>query len=181
VGLYRKNNKMAYKDNKADEADLSGAKAVDKLKELAEGKICLFCTYNGDTIVSRPMSTQKVDDEGNIWFLSGKESMKNMEIEKDGKVYLMYSDTGKQHYLSLAGSADILMDRALIHELWDPIAKAWFEKGENDPDVSVIRVKPTDGHYWDTKNGKLVSVIKMAMAAITGKGDDGGTEGDIKL
>jgi general stress protein 26 len=31
---------------------------------------------------SRPMSLQECDDEGNLWFISSKESNKNMEIER---------------------------------------------------------------------------------------------------
>ncbi len=164
-----------------DTTNLSGTEAVDKLKELAEEKICLFCTYENNKIVSRPMSTQKVDEEGNLWFLSSKDSVKNMQIKEDDRVYLMYADTGKQHYLSLSGSARILQDKNKIHELWNPIAKAWFTEGEDDPEISVIKISPEEGHYWDTKNGKLVSMIKIAVAALTGKGSDGGVEGSIRV
>lgn len=155
--------------------------AVEKIRELAEGKICLFCTYENGQIVSRPMNTQKVEDDGTLWFLSRKGSSKNEQIEDDHTVHLMYMDTGKQHYLSLSGTASILADQQKTEELWNPIAKAWFQEGKNDPSISVIRVRPEEGHYWDTKNGKLVSIIKIAVAAISGKSMDGGVEGDITI
>ena len=51
---------------------------------------------------------------------------------------------------------------------------------DEDPDISLIRVTPQDGHYWDTKNGKLISTIKIAVAALTGNSMDGGVEGNLK-
>ena len=91
-------------------------------------------------------------------------------------------DTGKQHYLSLTGTAEIVNDKAKVEELWEPFAKAWFEGGKDDPQLTLIRFNPEDGHYWDTKNGKLISLIKVAVAALTGNQDkDGSLEGDIKV
>lgn len=161
--------------------NLQNQEAIDKVKELAEGQICLFCTYENGQIVSRPMSTQKVDDDGTLWFLSRKNSAKNEQIDEDHAVLLMYMDTGKQHYLSLNGHAYVVTDPEKVEELWNPIAKAWFEKGKDDPDISLLRVTPEDGHYWDTKNGKLISMIKIAVAAVSGKSMDGGVEGDITV
>ena len=161
--------------------NLAGNEAIEKLKDLAEEKICLFCTYHNGEIVSRPMSTQKVEDDGTIWFMSGKDSTKNLELQKDGRVHLMYADPSKYHYLSVAGYAEIVQDRNKVEELWNPIAKAWFKDGKDDPDITLLKVHAEDGHYWDTKNGKLVSLIKIAAAALTGHGMDGGVEGDMKL
>ncbi len=164
-----------------DIMNLSGNEAVEKIKEMAEGKICLFCTYEDSEVVSRPMSTQKVEDDGTIWFFSDKNSVKNDQIVTDNKVYLMYADTSKQHYLSLIGYAEIVFDKNKIDELWTPIAKAWFEEGKDDPDITLLKVMPDNGHYWDTKNGKLVSTIKIAIAAMTGKEMDGSIEGDLSV
>jgi len=160
---------------------LAGNKAIEKIKELAEDNICMFCTYENNRIISRPMSTQRIDDDGSIWFLSRKDSNKNMQIADNHEIYLMYLDTGKQHYLSLNGTGRILYDRDLISDLWKPIAKAWFTEGKDDPEITVIKVSPDEGHYWDTRNGKLVSMIKIAAAAIMGNEMDGGVDGDIRV
>ena len=53
-----------------DIKNLSDDAAINKLKALAENKICLFCTFEGNEIVSRPMSTQGIDDNGTIGFLA---------------------------------------------------------------------------------------------------------------
>ena len=161
--------------------NLNNELAVEKIKELAKDQICLLCTVTDGGIISRPMGTQGIDDDGTIWFMSRKGSDKNEQIKADDTVYLQYLDTSKHHYLSITGSAGIITDRSKIEELWNPMAKAWFEEGKDDPAISLIRVTPTEGHYWDTKNGKLVTMLKIAAAAVTGSKDYGGVEGDINV
>ena len=61
------------------------------------------------------------------------------------------------------------------------MAKAWFEDGPDDPKLTLIKVTPEDGHYWDTKNGRLISMIKIAAAALTGSEMDIGVESNLKV
>lgn len=164
--------------------DLFDKEAVEKLRELAkDANICHFVTNLENLPLSaRPMATQEVDDDGAIWFLSGKESDKNQDIQKDSRVQLFYSANSKYEYLSIYGTAEIVVDRDKIHELWTKFADAWFPGGEDDPSVTLLKVSPTDGYYWDTKNNKLVSLIKIAASIVTGNtGDDNGVEGKLEV
>jgi len=68
--------------------------------------------------------------------------------------------------LSIFGRAQIVNDRSKIEELWTPMAKTWFKEGKEDANISLIKVIPEDAYYWDTKNNKMVSLIKFAMGAI---------------
>ena len=59
-------------------------------------------------------------------------------------------------------------------------AKAWFD-GKRDPDISLIKIVPDTAYYWDTVHGKMVSLIKIAISAVSGKKMDDGVEGKIDL
>ncbi|HEX6848891.1 MAG TPA: pyridoxamine 5'-phosphate oxidase family protein [Chitinophagaceae bacterium] len=164
--------------------NLTADNAVEKIREIAkDANICMFVTdLSSLPLAGRPMATQEVDDEGNIWFMSDINSDKNRQIENDSQVQLFYSHTSKYEYLSVFGKAEIVNDRSKIEELWTPMAKTWFENGKDDPNISLIKVIPEDAYYWDTKNNKMVSLIKFAMGTmgITPK-DDGGVEGKLKV
>jgi general stress protein 26 len=165
-----------------DVKNLASEKAIEKIKELADGKMCLLCTVANGTIVSRPMSTAQVDENGDIWFFSPKDSDKNQQIKEGSMVYLMYMETGKQHYLTLTCTAEVVFDDAKVDELWNPFLKAWFTEGKDDPNISLLKVSPGEGHYWDEKNGHFISMIKTGIAALTGtKGLDGSLEGDLSM
>ena len=130
---------------------------------------------------SRPMATLDTDDEGNLWFFSEEGSTKNADIQKDNRVQVFYANKSSSEYLSVYGTAEISTDKQKIHELWTPMAKAWFTEGEDDPSITVIKVAPADVYYWDTKNNKLISLIKIAASVVSGKTMDDGVEGKLTV
>jgi general stress protein 26 len=171
-------------ENKASEIkNLNNQEGVEKFKELVDHQsVCLFTTnLTHQPLTTRPMSVQKVCDQGNFWFLSSSDSDKNKEIEQDTRVQLFFSNTSNYEFLSVYGKASITRDQAKIDELWTPIAKAWFPEGKEDPHVTVIKVEPEDSFYWDTKDGKIVSMIKILASAVSGKTLQEGTEGSISV
>jgi general stress protein 26 len=166
----------------SDKQYLLQAQAIDKLKKLAtEIDICLFCSGNGleEDPGCRPMSTAGVDAEGNLWFLSDKDSQKNQDIAGNPRVKLFYSHPGKSSFLVVSGDAEVIFDRALIDKFWDPLDKAWFKEGKDDPSISLIKVKPDNAYFWDTRGNKMVNFLKMAASAITGKTLVEGEEGSL--
>ena len=166
-----------------DTKNLSNTEAIEKIQDIArDADICLFATdLTSLPISARPMSTQKVDDEGNIWFLSSKSSTQNEEISKDPRVQLFYSHKGSSEYLSVYGEATIMVDREIAKELWSPLVKTWFTEGVDDPELTIIKVVPSDAYYWDTKNNKTVSLLKIIAGAVTGKTMDDGVKGKISV
>ena len=162
--------------------NLQDGDAVKKLRSLAEGiHVCMFCTQSDKNLPfeTRPMATQEVDDEGNIWFLSGEESHKNTEIWKSNKVQLIYSDPSGAHFLVVYGQASILRDRRLVDEMWNETVKAWFRRGKDAPDITLIKVRPEETYYWDMKYGAMVSLMRFAASAFTGRKPDDGVEGEL--
>ncbi len=163
-----------------DTKHLGQQDALKEIKSLAEEiKTCMFCTYRSDILKARPMAVQKVDEDGNLWFLSDRNSDKNQEIKNDNNVELLFAG-GHEKYLALHGTAEISFDKTKIKELWNPIIKVWFTEGVDDPAISVIKVSYDDGYYWDTKHGHMISVLKMVKSLVTGTSGDDGVEGALK-
>lgn len=162
-----------------DKKNLIGPEAVEKIKMLGKDlTTCMFCTYDRDKLITRPMSVNKIDDSADIWFLSDKRSNKNSQIQQDNQVELLFAH-GTDKFMNLHGNAYVETTREKIKELWTPIAKIWFTEGVDDPNISCIRFSFTDGYYWDTKHGKIVETVKMATALVTGKTMDDGIEGEL--
>lgn len=166
-----------------DKVNLANQDAVKKLQDMAkEVRICMFCTYDANNrLQTAPMSANKVDDEGNLWFISDKNSQRNQDLTTNSTTDLIFGDPSNENFVSVHGSSEILYDKQLIKELWNPIAKTWFQGGVDDPNISIIKVTPNDAYYWDTKHGKMVSFLKIAVGAITGKTMDDGVEGKLTI
>jgi general stress protein 26 len=164
--------------------DLYGPEAGKKIKELArKNSTCFFCSdiVTGKPVTVRPMSVQKVDEEGNFWFLSADDSHKNQEIKTDNHVQLLFQGSAHSDFLSIYGVATISKDKEMIKELWEPLLKTWFTEGIDDPRITVIKVETKEGYYWDNKHGDVVAFAKMAAGAALGKTLDDSIEGHVKV
>lgn len=162
--------------------NLAHGPAVKKIRELAKSaRVCMFGSAVDTFPLSvRPMAVQEVDDEGNVWFLSARSSEKNVQIAADPRVQLIFANTGDSEFLTLHGTATASDSRALREKYWTPIAKTWFHDGVDDPELTVVKVAVTGGYYWETEHGKTVSLMKMAVGALTGKTLDDGVEGKVR-
>ena len=171
------------KNSASEIKNLSKQEAIDKFREFVQHESnCLFTTrLTRVPLTTRPMAVQDVADDGSFWFLSAADSDKNKEIAEDARVQLFISNPKNYEFLSVYGYASISRDQKKIDELWNDIARAWFKEGKSDPRITAIRVEPSEGFYWDTKDGKLVSIIKIAASAITGKTLQEGVEGKISI
>lgn len=167
-----------------NQKDIFGEEAVTKVKELVDkAGTCFFCTdiKTGQSFATRPMAIQKTDDEGNLYFLSAADSKHNAEIESDPRVQLLFQGSSYDGFLTLYGKASISTDKSLIKKLWTPLVKTWFTEGIDDPRITVITVTATEGYYWDTKHGKLVSFVKQLVGAATDTTLDDSIEGTITM
>jgi general stress protein 26 len=115
------------------------------------------------------MATIDVDDDGTLWFYTDIRSIKVEEVSIDKQVHLTYAHPGKESYMDVWGTSSIVTDRTLIKEKWSPVVKAYFPGGADDPNVALMKVRPTSVYYWESETGKMVQFLKMAVAAVTGK------------
>jgi general stress protein 26 len=174
-------NKNQPEENKEN---LSSGDAIKKIQELVEkAESCFFCTgvSTGGSSGARPMNVRQVDDEGNLWFLSADDSHKNLELSLDPYVKLFFQGSAHSDFLQLNGFATISKNKEKIKELWSAVIKTWFTEGIDDPRITVIKVTPTDGYYWDTKHGNAVAGIKILIGAVVGKTLDDSIEGKLKV
>lgn len=163
---------------------LWGPEAVDKIKDMAEqASSCFFCSEikTGKPFATRPMAPLKIDDNGNLWFMSAMDSEKNDQIMEDPYVQLLFQGGKHSDFMTIYGKATLSKDKEKIKELWNPTIKTWFTEGQDDPRITVIQVTPEDGYYWDTKHGTIVAFAKMLVGAATGQTLDDSIEGKLNV
>lgn len=155
---------------------------IKKIKELTEGiDFCMLTTDDGGQLRSRPMSTQKFEFGGDLWFFTSDNTHKVEEIEKDNRVNVAYSKPDDNVYLSVSGRAEIVKDRAKIEELWNPVHKAWFPEGLDDPTLCLLKVQVEQAEYWEGTSSTLVQLFGMVKAIATGEEADYGENKKIDL
>ncbi|GAB3355698.1 pyridoxamine 5'-phosphate oxidase family protein [Modestobacter lapidis] len=147
---------------------------------LKDERVGMFTTTSPDgTLVSRPMSMQEVEFDGDLWFFASRTSRKVAHLTTDPQVNV--ATAGSSSWVSLTGHALVVDDLATKKELWNSVVEAWFPDGPEDPDVVLIRVSAASAEYWDSPGGRLASLVSFAKAKVTGQAYDGGESGTVRL
>ena len=152
--------------------------AAIKLKEkVGDLKIAMMTTQVFDGhLHSRPMHTSAVESTGVFWFFTSDQSGKVHELQRSNQVNLAYADPDGDTYVSVAGHAELVEDKAKMHDLWHPMLKAWFADGLDTPDIALLKVTADSAEYWDTSSNTMVHLYGIAKAMLTGdsaRGDAG--------
>ena len=162
-------------------ADTHTRNDLDKLAELLKDvRFTMFTTRVDGRLHARPMTTMEADTSGSLWFFISSDASTLDEIAADPSVGLAYADNGKGTYVSVAGDAAVVDDRAKVEELWNPAFKAWFE-GPDDPNLRLVEVRIAAADYWDSPDSRVVRLIGIVAAAVTGDEYDAGEQGEIEL
>ena len=154
---------------------------IEKVSKLIESARIALVTSVGEEgqLVSRPLAMQDREFDGTLWFFTPDPSPKTEQVAANDQVNVaLQVDDG---WVSIAGTASVSKDRAVIDELWNKHAEAWFENGKDDPSVALLRVKADSAEYWSIESGKVVSAIKYAKAIITGDRPDIGDNATVQL
>ncbi|MBS9524875.1 pyridoxamine 5'-phosphate oxidase family protein [Litoribacter alkaliphilus] len=159
---------------------------LKRLRELIEKiELAMMVTQDGEELRARPMTTSQMDESGHLWFFTNEFSSKTGEILEQDEVNLSYADKESNSYVSIGGKASLVHDQNKVNELWNPILKAWFPEGKEDPDLALIRVIPHSAEFWDSNSSKMVQLFKISKAILKGEsyqqqaGDDENAKLDL--
>ena len=144
---------------------------MEKIRDMVETiRIAMMTTIDEQgNLVSRPMAALQFDEQGDIWFFTNRTSPKVDQIEHvEQRVNVSFVSVSDADYVSISGTASEVDDRAKINELWNPQAKAWFPKGKDDPDLTLLKVHTQMAEYWNSNDSTMVRLFQQASALITG-------------
>jgi general stress protein 26 len=137
-----------------------------------DSRMAMLTTIDEDgSLVSKPMATQDVEFDGDVYFIAERSSHKARNIERDPRVNVAYS--GSSAWVSLSGTAELVQDHDKLAEFWNTFTDAWMEGGPDNPENVLIKVSADSAEYWDTPNSKVVQVVNLVKAKVTGERFEG--------
>eukprot|EP01127_Copromyxa_protea_P004806 TRINITY_DN14635_c0_g1_i1.p1 TRINITY_DN14635_c0_g1~~TRINITY_DN14635_c0_g1_i1.p1 ORF type:complete len:171 (-),score=35.15 TRINITY_DN14635_c0_g1_i1:67-579(-) len=130
-------------------------KLWDTIKGIEIAMLTTVDSHNG-AITSRPMATaSKGLEDKNIWFFTRTDSSKVDDVESKKQVNLTYVNPSTATYVSVCGCAEVVHDKDLAKKLWSPLLSAYFKKGPEDQDLSLLKVRVERAEIWDVKSGSM--------------------------
>jgi general stress protein 26 len=148
----------------------------EKVRDLIKStRLAMLTSVDPDgRLVSMPMATQDVEFDGDVWFISERDSHKVRNITANPSVNVAYAS--HDSWVSLSGRAEVVDDQDKLAELWNTFTGAWLEGGPENPNNVLIRVSAESAEYWDTPGSKVTQVANLVKAKVTGKTFDADNE-----
>lgn len=115
----------------------------------------------------RPMWMANREFDGVLWFYATAGTA--VASPAPHKVLLAYVDPGSQNYVSVAGSAQVVEDKAKQKALWRESMRVWYPKGAEDPDIRLLKVTVEGAEYWDAPSSTLLHAYGYIKAVTTGQ------------
>jgi general stress protein 26 len=142
--------------------------AIETVRNLIKGiDVAMLTTMTEEGLVSRPMKTQEVEFDGDLWFMTMKDTGKYEELLRYPHVNIAYA--GKS-YVSIRGTAELVDNRDKIKEFWNIAYEKMLETTSDDPNLILIKVKAETAEYWEM--GNWTKVVKKGINKLTGKKSD---------
>jgi general stress protein 26 len=106
-----------------------------------------------------------------VRFLTSGKSRKAAEIASSARVCLGYQCDPEQAYVTLAGAARIIDDRAYLHDQWRLDWNVFFPGGPSDTDAVIVEVRVKRIEVWNLMrkiaappNGLRAATLQQAVS-----------------
>lgn len=130
----------------------------DMIEKMDVAMLTTVCAATG-RLVSRPLSTQVAEADGDVLFLINKTSAVADDIRANPVVNVAYSS--KKAWVSLSGHGTLVEDNAQVKELWSTGADMFMDGGPENPNNVILKVHGDTATYWGGTSlaGTIVKTI----------------------
>lgn len=157
----------------SDNEEFSLADLIDRVDGIRT--VMLTTIDERGTMSSRPLTVQRITEDGDLFFIVDANA--EWVVRTVEPVNVAFVDDGTT-WVSVAGRAVVDDDRGLLDELWDPMTDAFFPDGKENGPV-VLEVRADEWEYWTAPN-KVMQLVKIARAKVTGGSTDLGASGTVE-
>lgn len=127
----------------------------------------------------RPMTALAEGDRSPLWFFTARDT--ELARRVDGPRAATVAFAAKDHALfaSIRGSLVLDTDRAVVARLWNPFIAAWYEGGQDDPKLALLRFDAGNAEVWLNENSLLAGV--KLLLGVDPKKDYADKVGEVDL
>ena len=139
---------------------------------IGELTFCVAVTPGEDGETNaRVVQPRPPGEDWTVDVLTNRRCRKVREIERTGKMTLLYQHDADRSYVCLVGHASIEDDRALKRATWSPAHARWNPGGPEDPDTVYARLRPYRIELWSAVHGVTPEPEGYSAAVLVRDGD----------
>lgn len=129
----------------------------------------------------QPMTAFAEPDDNALWFFASHDNDLIKAIrDGDDKAMFIVQAKDQDYQACIGGRLSKDRDRERIERYWTPMTAAWFPRGKDDPDLTLLRLDVSDAQTWISK-GAVRFAWEIAKANVTGDRPDVGRQQHVNL
>lgn len=113
---------------------------------------------------ARPMTAQIENGRGPIWFFASKDNAIVEQLPRGNRAIATFASKGHDLFATVHGTISLDNNPQTIDRLWNRYVAAWFEGGQSDPKLALLRLDPERGEIW-LDASSIVAGIKLLLGA----------------
>lgn len=143
----------------------TGAELKEKFWEsLDESPFVMLGLSGVDESHTQPMTAQFDDDLPNrIFFYANRDNRLIRGMSGTHNAIIAYSAKGHDLFASVHGTLVVDNDASIIDRFWSPVVAAWFEKGREDPDLTLLRFNCERAEIWKSGTGDFLHYMASSL------------------
>ncbi|MEE4211712.1 MAG: pyridoxamine 5'-phosphate oxidase family protein [Parvularcula sp.] len=135
---------------------------ADFWSHLKSDRIVMLST---DGAPPRPMAAQTDDAPGPLWFFTAEGTdLGEAASARPRTAAMTFQSKGQEFWASVTGTLTMVHDPATVDRLWNPMIAAWFDGGQDDPQLRLLRFDAGEAELW----GDASNLMVMAKAYLGG-------------
>lgn len=141
-------------------------------KLIGELTFCVAATQGEDgNISARVIQPMRLKEDWTVNTITNRRCRKVREIERTGRMTLLYEHDQDKSYVCLVGRAEIVEDLELKRSIWTPAHYRWNPEGPDHPDTVFMRLVTERIELWSAVHGVMPPPEGYSAAVLVRDGD----------
>lgn len=141
-------------------------------KLIGELTFCVAVTQGeGGEANARIVQPRPLGDDWSVDVLTNRRCRKVREVERTGRLTLLYQHDQDRSYVSLVGRAEIVDDVAFKRSVWTPAHDRWNPGGPDDPATIYLRLITERIELWSAVHDVMPEPIGYSAALLLRDGE----------
>ena len=122
-------------------------------------------TITTEGMFFQPIPLAEVDPMGNLWFFTHMDSSHAQVVREDTRIEVTYSNEIEKVFVGLSGLALVGNEnRQRMKELFYPTLMNWLPDGLENPELALMKIRPTEINQWTETADKVWVSVKLLSA-----------------
>ena len=154
--------------NKNPNAGLDRDEAEKRLwKTLEHDMMGFLGVVGGAPDHLQPMTAFCDRDAGRLWFFTKKSVDLVQKAGESHAALFTIVSKDQEVWACIGGDLSEQTDREALERFWSPTVAAWYERGKDDPELTMLCFDLVEAQVWISERGPLKFAYEMAKGNLT--------------